>query len=828
MPHTTTFATPSSSPRDDDIPDGVDPVLWTKDYTNEEHLAAFKHALELPETSTFDGAHTPGAHKSPVFSPVEGGPEWSPNIEKLTATSDFAPIHSRVRKRSHTGHSLGLTYHLIRWPLLAILFLIISIEFGLYVGTRQIVNVFEYFLAWRGKKGALRKKLRAATTYTEWKQAAREMDAYFGFDEWKQTEDDSYFDYNLVRRVRHTLARFRTNKDTRGLMDALSVCIRPNFAGTESVKMYSETFFGTKRVIEAHVNEVAESLDYVRLATDVSLEEKRAFFRAINNNYGSSALCLSGGASFGYYHFGVLKAFLDADLLPRVITGTSAGGLIAALACTHTDAELKQLIRPELARKLCAFDDPPLVSLKRWWDTGARYSAYDWARKAMFFTRGSLTFKEAYELSGRALNVSVVPADRHSPTILLNHLTAPNCIIWSAIIASAAVPGILNPVVLMAKDRNGQVAPHNLGGSRFKDGSLREDIPLGSLHTQFNCNFSIVSQTNPHIHLFFFSPRGSVGRPVAHRKGRGWRGGFILSALESYIKLDLSKHFKVIRDLDLMPQLLQSDWSGVFLQRFSGDLTITPRTTLRDWFNLLADPDEHYFKRMLTVSQRTSFPSLHMVENRTKIERAIFRGRAEVRLALHRDRPTNSLATPVPIESDADAAIAFRARRHRAELTPEAASALRRRRGLRRGEFPDHLAPPAATGSSHSNGSSEPQPPSPTSIPRTFSTTIGETFRNMRAPSISGFSSSLRNRYPDHAASSYPRSSSRLSIARWFNTTGSDSDDEDDVTAPSPVLHFELDAYDGEDIFIGSSADEGVPTSDTTAPGSDEAHQDAT
>jgi predicted acylesterase/phospholipase RssA len=73
----------------------------------------------------------------------------------------------------------------------------------------------------------------------------------------------------------------------------------------------------------------------------------------------------------------------------------------------------------------------------------------------------------------------------------------------------------------MAKDRNGQVKPHNLGGSRFKDGSLREDIPLGSLHTQFNCNFSIVSQTNPHIHLFFFAPRGSVGRPVANRKGKG-------------------------------------------------------------------------------------------------------------------------------------------------------------------------------------------------------------------------------------------------------------------------------------------------------------------
>lgn len=36
---------------------------------------------------------------------------------------------------------------------------------------------------------------------------------------------------------------------------------------------------------------------------------------------------------------------------------------------------------------------------------------------------------------------------------------------------------------------------------------------------------------------------------------------------------------QVIRDLDLLPQILQSDWSGVFLQRFSGDLTLTPRST---------------------------------------------------------------------------------------------------------------------------------------------------------------------------------------------------------------------------------------------------------
>lgn len=44
-------------------------------------------------------------------------------------------------------------------------------------------------------------------------------------------------------------------------------------------------------------------MDAIRTATDVSLEEKRSFFRGVNKNYGSSALCLSGGASFGYYQY---------------------------------------------------------------------------------------------------------------------------------------------------------------------------------------------------------------------------------------------------------------------------------------------------------------------------------------------------------------------------------------------------------------------------------------------------------------------------------------------------------------------------------------------
>jgi predicted acylesterase/phospholipase RssA len=170
-----------------------------------------------------------------------------------------------------------------------------------------------------------------------------------------------------------------------------------------------------------------------------------------------------------------VKAFLDAGLLPRVITGTSAGGLIAALVCTRTDEELRALLIPELATKLTACEEPFRVWSKRVWATGARFDSIQWARKCSFFTRGSMTFREAYLRTGRILNISVVPADRHSPTKLLNYLSAPDTIIWSALLASAAVPGILEPVVLMQKMKDGNAVPWNWG-SKWKDGSLRYSI----------------------------------------------------------------------------------------------------------------------------------------------------------------------------------------------------------------------------------------------------------------------------------------------------------------------------------------------------------------
>ena len=153
--------------------------------------------------------------------------------------------------------------------------------------------------------------------------------------------------------------------------------------------------------------------------------------------------------------------------------------------------------------------------------------------------------------------------------------------------------------------------------------SLRTDIPLKALNLHFGVNFSIVSQVNPHINLFFFSSRGAVGRPVTHRKGRGWRGGYLGSAGETYLKLELQKFLKLLKHLELLPRALGQDWSGIWLQQFSGTITIWPKSRIGDFWYILSEPTPQRLARMLLVGQQSTFPKLLFIQNRMKIERLI-------------------------------------------------------------------------------------------------------------------------------------------------------------------------------------------------------------
>ena len=52
-----------------------------------------------------------------------------------------------------------------------------------------------------------------------------------------------------------------------------------------------------------------------------------------------------GGASLGQYHYGVIKCLVAADLMPRVVSGSSVGSIFASLLCTKTKEELEVVMK---------------------------------------------------------------------------------------------------------------------------------------------------------------------------------------------------------------------------------------------------------------------------------------------------------------------------------------------------------------------------------------------------------------------------------------------------------------------------------------------------
>ena len=64
--------------------------------------------------------------------------------------------------------------------------------------------------------------------------------------------------------------------------------------------------------------------------------------------YGRTGLCLSGGAAMGSYHFGIVKGLFDNGILPRILSGTSAGAVVGAFVGTRTDEEIERDLTPEM------------------------------------------------------------------------------------------------------------------------------------------------------------------------------------------------------------------------------------------------------------------------------------------------------------------------------------------------------------------------------------------------------------------------------------------------------------------------------------------------
>ncbi|UJR17039.1 hypothetical protein I4U23_003937 [Adineta vaga] len=556
------------------------------------------------------------------------------------------------------------TRRVLKWPLFLCSISLVIIELCLYILLRYSIRILESIF--------IRPPvLNNAETYEEWYEYACETDKLYGREMWKASSESKYYNDVLTEKLTNELKHSRESGDIERSMKLLQTCINKSMNGILNEHLYSKSLVGTKYVIEEYIEEIiislkylseqaqslnvnhlhstefllsSSSIDYTELETiDIvnvnyssgevlSKEIVLQTLKAIKSHYGATALCLSGGAGIGHYHWGVVKALLSSGYLPKIISGTSSGAVVAAVVCTRSDEELFSTLEPEiLLSRFNCFDVSWIDRIKSYIKHRAMFDRDTWLEKLQWFAGADgpgkigSTFKEAYEKTGRILNITATNARKHSPPLCLNYLSTPNVTIASAVLASAAVPGLLHPVHLIEKliDKQGQITYRALHDERlqFRDGSFENDIPLNTLSEVFGCSYFLVSQTNPHIIPFFFNARGQGGLPSGWRlRGGAYRGGFILAALELLLKEDMKKYLRVLAMLDLLPAVLNQDWSFLFLQEFQGQITMVPNARLIDYFRLISDiKDVNVIAHCLQEGKLTAWRKFSMIKNREKI-----------------------------------------------------------------------------------------------------------------------------------------------------------------------------------------------------------------
>ena len=348
-----------------------------------------------------------------------------------------------------------------------------------------------------------------ALTFDDWAQAARMLEKVCG--EHIRRKDSDLYDEDLVRTKLLELQMRRQE----GIVQDILFCLRTDLVRNLGNMCNPELHKARLQVpdlIQAYIDEVRYHLRAVCASEydDIPLEEKLAFVRETRHAFGRTALLLSGGASLGAFHVGVVRTLIEHHLLPRVVAGASVGSIICSVIATRTWSELQSFFGDNMPT-LQFFDQLGGIfnTLNRLFTKGVVHEIRHLQQMLRELTQ-NMTFQEAYDLTGRVLGISVCSPRKHEPPRCLNYLTSPHVVIWSAVTASCAFPGLFEAQELMAKDRQGRLVPyHYLANEgqegvgvfrrRWRDGSLESDLPMIQLKELFNVNHFIVSQANPHI-----------------------------------------------------------------------------------------------------------------------------------------------------------------------------------------------------------------------------------------------------------------------------------------------------------------------------------------
>ena len=453
---------------------------------------------------------------------------------------------------------------------------------------------------------AVREEMDNATNYDDWRMNALELDSLEGNDAWKLDPVSPHFQHALIELRLKRLQTWRKAKDWAPIIYSLREGLHRNLGNLSNPELYKHTHVGTKRLIDDYITEANGLLNYLcdNEVKELPATEKLLFFKNTGHSFGRSALLLSGGANMGLFHMGVVKALWEQKLLPRVISGSSAGSIMGSLVCTRLDSELPKLFSGES------------LDLHAW----RRLALGDmWRQKALMdntqlelFIRkniGEYTFEEAYRRTKRIINITVSPVVHHHQPRLLNYLTTPHLTIWSAVLASCAVPGLFPPVTLMTKDRTGEFRPY-MHDVQWVDGSLKSDLPTRRLAELYNVNHHIVSQTNPHVVPFIEN----------QSRKAGW-----LSFLSGMVKTEVQHRSKQLLNVSsyglaqgLVKQVLEHA-AAVVEQQYYGDVTIHPGFRFEHYAHLLSNISQDEYRRRVLEGEQATWRKIAAIRDQTVI-----------------------------------------------------------------------------------------------------------------------------------------------------------------------------------------------------------------
>jgi TAG lipase/steryl ester hydrolase/phospholipase A2/LPA acyltransferase len=407
-----------------------------------------------------------------------------------------------------------------------------------------------------------------------------------------------------------------------------------------NVELYQHSHIGTKDLIEQYIDSTVEVIQQLvntdEKALPAGLETKDLLEQVVyaRQAFGRSALLLSGGATLGMYHIGVLKALFHAKLLPRIISGASAGAIVCSVLCTRTDEEIPQVLDDFPYGDLAVFEDQDreegaLEHVARLLTQGAWIDIKHLTR-VMRQLLGDITFQEAYNRTRRILNIGVSPSSVYELPRLLNYITSPNVLIWSAVAASCSVPVVFSSAHLLAKNpTTGEHTPWNPTPLRWIDGSVDNDLPMTRLAEMFNVSHFIVSQVNPHVVPFLSNSARSPSTPPSLFTLNS-KISSLVSPLTTFAKSEALHRLHVLAQLGVFPNFCNKT-RNMLSQKYSGDITILPRIEYRDFPTMLKNPTPAFMVRACEAGERATWPLLGRVRNHCAVELELDRAVTELR-----------------------------------------------------------------------------------------------------------------------------------------------------------------------------------------------------